>query len=104
MPGLNVIQIPNLFMDTNIVNSKNEEAILKRAISYINELTKSQGVASINWHVRMAYPNDKKLALYGRIYLKILEYLSQNESIWVTSFENYFQWHKERENSINAQK
>ena len=71
----------------------NEDQILETAIQLIESLENSKGVASINWHVRMAYPNDPKLAIYGKIYLNILNYLSEKEAIWVTSFENYMKWH-----------
>ena len=100
---LSTLQIPNFLMDTNLVNDEDEEEIVQKAIVFINELTKAQGVASINWHVRMAYPTDKKLSLYARVYMKIIEHLSNTKNVWVTSFENYYQWQKEREDLINAQ-
>lgn len=101
---ITTLQIPNFIMDTNLIKeSINEEAILENAIKLIENLEKSKGVASINWHVRMAFPNDPKLAIYGKIYIEILNYLSKKEDIWVTSFENYYNWFKKRENIINEQ-
>ena len=90
-------------MDTNLVDGENETKILERAELIISELKKANGVGSINWHVRMSYPSDKSLSKYGRIYLKILKILSNNKDIWVTSFENFLKWQKEREDLINAQ-
>ena len=99
--ALKTLQIPNFIMDTNLIkDSVNEDQILKKAIQLIENLEKSKGVASINWHVRMAYPNDPKIAIYGKTYLNILNYLSEKEAIWVTSFENYMKWHKQREKQI----
>ena len=93
-------------MDTNLIstNTINEENILEKAIHLIENLEKSKGVASLNWHVRMAYPNDPKLAIYGNKYIAILKHLSSKKDIWVTSFENYYKWYCERENSIEALK
>ena len=101
--SLSTLQIPNFLMDTNLVDGENETKILERAELIISELKKANGVGSINWHVRMSYPSDKSLSKYGRIYLKILKILSNNKDIWVTSFENFLKWQKEREDLINAQ-
>ena len=90
-------------MDTNIVKPDNIQASLKEAITYIEELRNNQGVAAINWHSRMAYPNDKKLAIYGEVYIELLDYLAQQEDIWVTNFENYYNWHKKREKRIKRE-
>jgi len=98
------LQIPNLMMDTNIVKPDNIQASLKEAVTYIEELRNNHGVAAINWHSRMAYPNDKKLAIYGEVYIELLDYLAQQEDIWVTNFENYYNWHKKREKRIKENK
>jgi hypothetical protein len=104
--SIKTLQIPNFIMDTNLItnNTINEKNILEKAIHLIQELEKSKGVASLNWHVRMAYPNDPKLAIYGKTYINILKHLSSKKDIWVTSFENYYKWYCERRNSIEALK
>ena len=100
--SLKTLQIPNFIMDTNLIKETvNEEQVLEKAIKLIEVLEKSKGIAAINWHVRMAYPNDPKLAIYGKTYLNILSYLSKKEAIWVTSFEKYMKWHKQREKQLN---
>ncbi len=103
---IKTLQIPNFIMDTNLIstNTINEENILEKAIHLIENLEKSKGVASLNWHVRMAYPNDPKLAIYGNKYIAILKHLSSKKDIWVTNFENYYKWYCERKNSIEALK
>ena len=103
---IKTLQIPNFIMDTNLISNNTilEENILEKAVFLIEKIEESKGVASLNWHVRMAYPNDPKLAIYGSTYIAILKHLSSKKDIWVTSFENYYKWYCERENSIEALK
>ena len=96
------LQIPTFMMDSNfMLNPEFEQhEAFNHAKHYIDQFHKIGGVAAIDWHVRTSSVKSNRFKKWGEVYLKILEHLSNKQGIWVTNFETFYNWTKERKNAL----
>lgn len=92
------LQLPVICMDASLFHQpvKVDEAV-KKFLATINILKEYCGLGIINWHVRASYPQNKRYGSWGEAYMKILECLSSDSSIWVASLGEINSWLKKRE-------
>lgn len=96
------MQIPTFMMDSNFLLNPEfgQDEALDQAKHYINQLKDIGGVGAIDWHVRTSYPSSQRFKKWGETYLQILEYLSQQDDIWVTNFESFYKWMEKRKKTL----
>jgi len=99
---VNNMQIPTFMMDSNFMLNPEfgQDEAFNQAKNYINQLINVGGVGAIDWHVRTSYPSSRRFKKWGETYLQILEYLSQQDQIWVTNFESFYNWMLERKKML----
>ncbi|NQY68447.1 MAG: hypothetical protein HRT72_12110 [Flavobacteriales bacterium] len=99
---LNMIQIPPFCMDGNIFyKNLDVESGFKDIMKAISTIKNCEGVGAIDWHVRTAIPKNKAFNNWGKLYIKILEELSKDNEIWVTSGEEIYSWMKSRKEQLD---
>jgi peptidoglycan/xylan/chitin deacetylase (PgdA/CDA1 family) len=80
------VQIPTFLMDGNLFyRSASVSSAFSEIIEQIGILKKYGGVGVIDWHVHTCLPMNKEYKEWGETYKRLMEYLSQDGEIWVTS-------------------
>jgi hypothetical protein len=98
---LKTMQLPVFCMDGNcFYKSVGVEEAASKVKSYIDIIKQYSGLGLIDWHDRTSYPKNSEFMNWGKCYLKILEYLSSEKDIWVTSPVEIYTWLKNREEAL----
>lgn len=99
---LNVIQMPVFCMDGHLFNHPAEDSdAIGKLTNYIGTIKQAGGLGVIDWHVRASFPKNSKYMDWGNTYIKLLEFLSNDSEIWVTSLGEINSWLRERNTRIS---
>lgn len=100
---IKVLQIPTVCMDGNLFYK--EGMTVEHAISdlkdHINVIKDHEGVGSIDWHIRTSIPTLGRYNAWGQAYSELLKILKNDDEIWVTSFEEFYNWWSQRSAADN---
>ena len=80
--------------------AEDSDAIVKLT-NYIGTIKQAGGLGVIDWHVRASFPKNSKYMDWGNTYIKLLEFLSNDSEIWVTSLGEINSWLRERNTRIS---
>jgi len=94
---LNVMELPVFCMDGNLFYQSIEvdKAIVKLK-QFVATIKQSGGIGVVDWHVRTSYPLNSEFLNWGKCYVRFVEYLSNDATIWVTSLGNINDWLRNR--------
>jgi hypothetical protein len=97
------MQLPVFCMDSMLFRQANtEEERINKIMKYVNIIKENEGLGIIDWHQETSSPANKSYGEMGKTYSKLLEKLSEDSDIWVTSLVNINSWIKDRERIING--
>jgi peptidoglycan/xylan/chitin deacetylase (PgdA/CDA1 family) len=98
---INVFQLPIFCMDGNLLFIPTEvcEAIRKLK-DYIGTIKQTGGLGVIDWHDRASFPKNSGYLNWGKTYIKLLEFLSGDNDIWITNLGDINSWLRERNKLI----
>jgi hypothetical protein len=97
---VDVMQLPVFCMDGNLFYHPIEvDMAIDTLKSFISIIKKFGGMGVIDWHVRTSYPINSKYRKWGECYVRLMEYLSDDDTIWVSSLGNIYNWLKDRRKS-----
>jgi hypothetical protein len=100
---INCMQLPVFCMDSMLFRQANtEEERINKIMKYVNIIKENEGLGIIDWHQETSSPANKSYGEMGKTYSKLLEKLSEDSDIWVTSLVNINSWIKDRERIING--
>jgi hypothetical protein len=82
-----VLQIPNMAMDGGYFYHYNAHVAgaVEHFQGLVNTLKRYEGVASLDWHDRAAYPAAPAYREWGRAYLEIIDLLAADPEVEVTT-------------------
>ncbi len=92
------LQLPSFLMDGSLFYKEGvtvEEAFNK-AKPYIDAVITEGGLGTFDWHVRTSFPGTNSYHSWGEGYLRILEYLAEQEGLWVTNARDVLRWWDQR--------
>ncbi len=99
--AVDVIQIPVALMDGHIFyHDVSEDDALRQACEAVDGIKDVGGVGAIDWHVRTSSPDSKQFGTWGRTYVALLDYLSEQDDIWITSLGEINDWIRARERRL----
>jgi len=94
---INVIQLPVFCMDGNLFYRPIEICdAIEKLKDYIGVIKQSGGLGILDWHVRASFPKNSEYLNWGKTYIKLLEFLSGDNEIWVTNLGDINSWLRER--------
>lgn len=95
--AIKTTQLPVFCMDGNLFYQPIavEEAV-KNIVGYIEIIKKFEGIGVIDWHVRTSYPANVEFQNWGMAYLELLDYLSGDSTVWVSSLDELDAWLRNR--------
>jgi len=94
---INVIQLPVFCMDGNLFYNPVENCnAIEELKGYVSTIKQSGGLGVIDWHVRASIPKNSKYLNWGKTYVKLLEFLSGDNEIWITNLGEINSWFRER--------
>lgn len=98
---LNIMELPVFCMDDHLFCRPIEiYAAVDELKKFLETIKQLGGVGVIDWHVKSSYPKNSKYLNWGKTYIKLLEHLSNESEIWVTSLGNISDWLKNRSKTI----
>jgi hypothetical protein len=101
--AVDVIQIPVALMDGHIFyHDVSEDDAVRQACEAVDGIMDVGGVGAIDWHVRTSSPDSKQFGMWGRTYGALLDYLSEQDDVWVTSLGEINDWVRAREKRLTA--
>jgi len=99
--AINVFQLPVFCMDGNLLFVPREDDVaIQKLKDYIGVIKQTGGLGVIDWHVRASFPKNSKYLNWGETYIKLLEHLSNDDEIWVTSLGEVNSWLRKRNKLI----
>ncbi|HET6226350.1 MAG TPA: hypothetical protein VFF27_08735 [Bacteroidia bacterium] len=102
---LKMMEIPSFCMDGHVFYKHEDvEKGFKEITEAVSRIKKCGGLGAIDWHVRTSFPKNVKYKNWGTLYVKILNYLAQDNEIWVTSCNEVMNWFKERKEKLTVLK
>jgi len=96
------LQIPIVCMDGNLFYNRmpldEALAMMKRYIKVIKELN---GTAALDWHSETSYRQEGKFRNWAEAYMQILDWLVEDNEIWVTSPDEVYRHFSQRKKELN---
>ncbi len=95
--SLGVLQLPVFCMDGNLFyETADFNCAFEQVKEYIRTIKACAGLGVLNWHSHTSYPRNNSYQQWAQLYLKILDYLGADSSIWVTNLGNIYSWSAKR--------
>jgi hypothetical protein len=102
---LNVMQFPVFCMDGNLSYQPLEvDLVIGKLKEFVLLIKQFGGIGIIDWHVNTSYPLNSEFMNWGKCYVRFIEYLSSNNTIWVNSLGNINDWLRARTNDFGSKK
>jgi len=97
-----LLELPVFLMDGNFFSHKGANTVnaMKEIVKFISIIKATNGLGVVDWHVRTSFPGNKTYQEWGKCYLELLDYLSQDKEIWVTNLRNLQIWLEQRNQKL----
>jgi len=94
---INVFQLPVFCMDGSLFYYSEEKLdTIEKLKYYIGTIKQSRGLGVIDWHIRTSFPKNSEYLNWGKAYVELLEFLSDDSEIWVTNLGEINSWLRKR--------
>ncbi|MBF0547062.1 MAG: hypothetical protein HQM08_21655 [Candidatus Riflebacteria bacterium] len=102
--ALKLWEFPVFCMDAHLVDYfPSPSSAVEKAIEYIENIRKFEGLGVIDWHVRTSFPGNDRFLNWGQTYVSLLKKLSQYKDAWITSPASIYEWLTKRTQNLYSE-